>query len=541
MLDGMAQHSRTLLTMGAAFVRATRVRLKPPMPARLGMHFVSTPPLRSALRTRRPASEQRWSFMAAVVSVSCLVAPSVAFAQQDKTERSILGSRESTVIASHAHDTLRQFNSSLIALTNRVSRAVVQIMVTGYGPTTEEGDRSNVSHQRKIGSGLIVDSDGYILTNAHVVEGAQRIRVVLPEPAGASLEMAAVGKRKVLDGTLIGIHRESDVALLKVEAHSLPVLPLAETRPAQPGELVIAIGSPDGLQGSVTMGIVSSVWRQPDPSVPMVYIQTDAPINPGNSGGPLIDLDGNVIGLNTFIFSRSGGSEGLGFAVPARIVRFVYDNLRKYGFVQRAEIGVSAQEITPTLAAGLGLSRDWGVVIADVTPSGPAAAAGLRSQDIIDAVDGRQVVGLPGFAAALYLHPADENLKLEVLHGRQKISVVVPAEQRKDERHALADFIDPRNAIDGLGVFMVGLDRLGSPLSSTRDSSGVVVVARSPGVNIYTSDLRPGDVVYQMNQQSVESVQQLRSLLQPLRPGQPVVLQIERDNQLRYIAFEWGD
>ena len=481
--------------------------------------------------------------MAVVASVSCLCASTLAFAQRDKTDRNIDTSRVST--AQHAPDTLRQFNASLVTLTNRVSQAVVQITVTGYATAIEESDRSNisVSHQRKIGSGVIVDSEGYILTNAHVVEGAQRIRVVLPDPASTSpLEMSAVGKRKVLDATLIGAHKESDIALLKVEAHGLPVLPLAATRPAYPGELVIAIGSPDGLQGSVTMGIVSSVWRQPNPNVPMVYIQTDAPINPGNSGGPLIDLDGYVIGLNTFIVSKGGGSEGLGFAVPARIVRFVYDNLRKYGFVQRAEIGVSAQEITPTLAAGLGLSRDWGVVIADVTPFGPAAAAGLRLQDIIDAVDDRQVVGLPGFAAALYLHPSDEDLKLEVLRGRQKISVLVPAIQRKDERYDLADFIDPRNMIDGLGVFMVDLDdRLRSPLSSRRNSSGVVVIARSPGLNTYTSDLLPGDVVYQINQQTVESVQQVRSLLQPMRRGQPVVLQIERGSQLQYIAFEWGD
>src|SRR5246127_1710301 len=160
-------------------------------------------------------------------------------------------------------------------------------------------------------------------------------------------------------------------------------------------------------------------------------------------------------------------------------------------FVQRVEIGVSAQEITPALAAGLGLSREWGVVIADVIPSGPAAAAGLRSQDIIDAVDDRQVVGLPGLAAALYLHPTDENLKLEVLRGRQKLSVVVPAKRRKDEGYDLADFIDPRNLIDGLGVFMVDLDdRLRSPLH-TRNSSGVVVIARSPGLSTYKSDFVP--------------------------------------------------
>ncbi len=129
-----------------------------------------------------------------------------------------------------------------------------------------------------------------------------------------------------------------------------------------------------------------------------------------------------------------------------------------------------------------------------------------------------------------------------MLRGRQKISLVVPAMQRKDERYDLADFIDPRNVIDGLGVFMVDLDnRLRNPLSITRNSSGVVVIARSPGLNIYTSDLRPGDVVYQINRQTVESVQQVRSLLQPMRPGQPVVLQIERGSRLQYIAFEWGD
>jgi len=274
----------------------------------------------------------------------------------------------------------------------------------------------------------------------------------------------------------------------------------------------------------------------------MVYIQTDAPINPGNSGGPLIDLDGNVIGLNTFIMSKGGGSEGIGFAVPARIVRFVYDNLRRYGFVQRAESGVSAQEITPTLAAGLGLSRDWGVVIADVAPLGPAAAAGLKLQDIVDAVDGHQVVGLPGFAAALYLHPADEDLKLEVLRGQEKIAVVLPATQHKDEQYDLADLIDPRNVIDGLGVFVVALDgRFRSPFPTPRNSSGVMVIAKSPGLNVYTSDLRPGDIVYQVNRQGVESVQQVRSLLQHMRPGQPVALQVERGGEQRYIAFEWGE
>jgi serine protease Do len=481
-----------------------------------------------------------WPILTA--TVACLCASSVTCGQDGEMERSTAALHERAG-ASHAPDTLRQLNTSLVALTTRVSRAVVQVMVSGYGPVVEEPERNNVSHHRQIGSGVIVDSDGYILTNAHVVEGAQKIRVVLPEPAASSpLEMSAIGRTKILDAKLIGIHKESDIALLKVEAHDLQALPVAANRVVRPGEVVLAIGSPDGLQGSVSMGIVSSVWRQPSPDVPMVYIQTDAPINPGNSGGPLIDLDGDLIGLNTFILSKGGGSEGLGFAVPARIVRFVYDSLRKYGFVQRAEIGAAAQEITPTLAAGLGLARDWGVLIADLAPLGPGAAAGLKVQDIIAAVDGHQIVGMPGFAAALYLHPADEELRLEVLRGQEKIAVVLPALQHKDEALNVADLLDARNLVEGLGVFVVALDdRIRSGFSVAGDSAGVVVVAKSPGLNVYTSDLRPGDVVYQVNRQGVESVQQIKSLLQHMKPGQAVALQVERAGQLQYIAFEWGE
>jgi serine protease Do len=175
----------------------------------------------------------------------------------------------------------------------------------------------------------------------------------------------------VLDAKIVGIQKQADLALLKVEATNLPTLRLNRERSPQPGELVFAIGSPEGLQNSVTMGVISSVWRQPDPDNPMVYLQTDAPIDPGNSGGPLVDVTGAVVGLNTFILSKGGGSEGLGFAIPARIVDFISHSLRKYGHVDHIEIGVVAQTITPTM----------GVVIADVIPSGPADAGGIRAGD----------------------------------------------------------------------------------------------------------------------------------------------------------------
>ncbi|MGA7300339.1 MAG: trypsin-like peptidase domain-containing protein, partial [Candidatus Sulfotelmatobacter sp.] len=269
---------------------------------------------------------------------------------------------------------LLQLNNALEGLAAKVSPAVVQILVTGYGPAHEENRTQTalIVRQQVVGSGVIVDPSGYIMTNAHVVEGAQSIRVALPLPNDSGRPVP-VGKRHILPAKLIGVHKETDLALLKIDESDLPTLPLlTQTRP-RVGQLVFAIGSPEGLQNSVTMGVVSAVSRQPDPTKPLTYIQTDAPINPGNSGGPLVDTNGSVVGINTFILSEGGGSEGLGFAIPARIVDFVYHSLRKYRHVHRVEIGADAQEVTPTMAEGLHLAQRWGVIIADVKPDGPAA------------------------------------------------------------------------------------------------------------------------------------------------------------------------
>jgi len=437
---------------------------------------------------------------------------------------------------------LRQFNGSLEALVSKVSPAVVQIQVSGVGPL-QENSKSGVAffvRQHAIGSGVIVDPEGYILTNAHVVEGAQRIRVVLPVPPSPSpQEITPIGKRQVLDAKLVGLHKGMDVALLKVDGHNFSTLPLGNQRSVHPGELVFAIGSPEGLQNSVTMGVVSSVWRQPDPDQPMVYIQTDAAINPGSSGGPLVDLDGYVVGLNTFILSQGGGSEGLGFAIPARLVAFVYRNLRKYGRVPRTEIEASAQTITPNLAAGLGLAQNWGVVISDVTPDGPADSAGLRVRDIVLAVDGRPILGLPGLTAALYLHPPDEVVTLEVLRGSDRLLLHVPAIPHRSNMDQLADLIDPNNRIGKLGIYVMDLtDQLRAALPNLRIPSGVVVLGQSLDLNALTANLHAGDIIHTLNQLPVVSIEQLRSALRQLKSGDPIVLQIERQGQLQYVDFE---
>src|SRR5580700_10550848 len=443
---------------------------------------------------------------------------------------------------SEAPQVLKQLNSALESLVARVSPAVVQILVTGYGPI-EESNRAQtalIARQHAVGSGVIVDLDGYIVTNAHVVEGAHRIRVVLPMPSLDFPQVEPVGKEHILTAKLIGIHKETDLALLKVDQKNLPTLELGSARRVHQGQLVFAIGSPEGLQNSVTMGVVSAVGRQPDPDRPMVYLQTDAPINPGNSGGPLIDTDGYVLGINTMILSEGGGSEGLGFAIPARIVRFVYQSLRKYGHVHRVEIGAIAQNITPSLAEGLGLSRSWGVIVSDVNPGGAAETAGLKIEDIIISADDRPIDTLPALNAAMYLHPLDEVMKLVVLRGGENKILYVPVSEHRDQMDKLMDAVDPdQSLVPRLGILAVDLsDQILSTAGSLRIPRGVVVIARAADLTGPETGLKTGDVIHSMNNTPVDSVDSLRTMMQALKPGASVVLQVERDGQLQWLAFE---
>jgi serine protease Do len=437
---------------------------------------------------------------------------------------------------------LVQLNGALESLAARVSPAVVQILVTGFGPLREE-DRSQTAYivrQHAVGSGVIVDSNGYVMTNAHVVEGAQRIRVALPLPMGDAGGQVPIGKRRILEARLIGQHKETDLALLKIEETDLPTLPLISQRP-RVGQLVFAIGSPEGLQNSVTMGVISALARQPDASKPLSYLQTDAPINPGNSGGPLVDMNGSVLGINTFILSQGGGSEGLGFAIPARVVDFVYHSLRKYGHVHRVEIGAGAQEITPTLAEGLHLPQRWGVVVDDVKPDGPAAAAGLQVQDIILTADDRRIETLPSLSAALYLHRIDQVVKLEILRGTEKKTLYIPAIESRDHMDELMDAVNPDNSlIPRLGILAIDLtSEMRSKLgSSLRIPSGVIVVGRAADLILPDTGLQAADIIHQLNTTPIDSVDMLRTTVNALKTGDAVVLQVERDGGLQYVSFE---
>ena len=437
---------------------------------------------------------------------------------------------------------LVQLNGALESLAAKVSPAVVQILVTGYGSLNEQSERSQTAvivRQHAVGSGVIVDSNGYIMTNAHVVEGAQRIRVALPLPMEEGGGQVPIGKRRILEARLVGQHKETDLALLKVDQTDLPTLSLVSQERPRVGQLVFAIGSPEGLQNSVTMGVISALARQPDPSKQLTYLQTDAPINPGNSGGPLVDMNGSVLGINTFILSQGGGSEGLGFAVPARVVDFVYRGLRNHGHVHRVEIGAVAQEITPDLAEGLHLPMRWGVVVVDVKPEGPAAAAGLQIQDIVLAADDRHIETLPSLSAALYLHRLDKAVKLEILRGNQRKVLYVPAIEHRDHMDELLDAINTENSlVSRLGILAIDLtDDLRTRLN-LRIPSGVIVVGRA--VELLTPDtgLQAADVIHAVNNTTIDSLDALRAAVGKLKAGDPVVLQIEREDGLMYVSFE---
>jgi serine protease Do len=478
-----------------------------------------------------------YSALGLLCLVSVLATPLRSQAQDSGTSPP---SQENTGVSSDK--SLRDYDREIQQIAERVMPAVVQIVVSGFGPAKDDSDDTSViARQNAQGSGVIVDPNGYIITNAHVVAGAQRIKVLLI-PTNASLipyKTSFANKQRTFTAKLVGINRLIDLALLKIDATGLPSIPLQEDFRAQLGQAVLAIGSPLGLDHTITRGIVSAVGRQPDIDKPMVYIQTDAPINPGNSGGALVDSSGNLLGINTFIYTKGGGSEGLGFAIPQPAVRFVYQELKQYGRVRETYIGADVQTITTDLAAGLNLPQDWGVIVANVVPDGPADKIGLQPEDIIVTVDGRPVDSMPKYWSSLYIHPHDKPIKLEVMRGTQKLQFAVDAVDAQTGLSSLADLIDENSLVLPLGIFVVDLSKdVADQVAGLRSKTGVIVAGRTDSDPPIDTDLAMGDVIRSINRTKVSNVAEFRDALKQRKAGDPVVLQIERGGAYRYVAFE---
>jgi serine protease Do len=435
-------------------------------------------------------------------------------------------------------------NSALEELAARVSPAVVQIQTSGYGPLSEgDGDRGRTAlivRQRAVGSGVIVDANGYIMTNAHVVERAQRIRVALPMSSTGSPTNIPAGRRQLFDAKVLGIHKESDLALLKIEQTDLPTLSLEQPQNIRVGQMVLAVGSPEGLQSSVTMGVISAVARQADPTKSLNYVQTDAPINPGNSGGPLVNVDGELVGLNTLILTESGGSQGMSFAIPSAIVASAYPQLRKYGHLHRGLIGFSMQAITPALAVALGLSRTSGVVVSDVMPDSAAEAAGLGVKDVVATVNGRPMESVPMLALELSRYAAGDAVTLGLLRGKETVSVTVTVRERPHPIDDLAGLADPeRSSIPKLGIIGIDVgDATAARLPGLRISSGVFVAARTVMSSGNEVPLIAGDVIHAVNSFAVRSVDGLSVLVDDAKANSELVLQIERNGQLLFVTCQ---
>ncbi len=431
---------------------------------------------------------------------------------------------------------LAEYSAAMEDLAQSASPAVVQIVVQTLAPVgKEESERTGfVSEREATGSGVIVDPDGYIVTNAHVVQNARRMEVKIlrtdengQEPHG-----------HLLPAKLIGLDRQVDIAVVKIEDKNLPSLSFLNSDKLRQGQLVLALGSPLGLQNSLSHGVVSATFRQLKEGSPMVYIQTDAPINPGNSGGPLLDAEGRIAGINTLIFSESGGNEGIGFAIPANLAKDVYQRLRKDGRVRRGAIGVIPETITSRLGAALGLGRDSGVILSDVAPSGAAYAAGLEPGDVVLSIDGKPMREARDLALVVFQRAPGDELIMEIQRGKERMSKTVAILERKNEPGQLEDLANYDAAlVRQLGILAVTVDeKVTAILPNLRRLSGVAVAAVPAEYAGLNPGLVAGDVIYALNNQNISSLDELRNALKDKKSGNPIALLVERYGQLIYVT-----
>ena len=391
-----------------------------------------------------------------------------------------------------------------------------------FFPTPERAPR----RERSLGSGVIVTADGYVLTNSHVVEGADQIQVTLDD-------------RREFKAKLIGADPKSDLAVLKLPGSGFTLMTLGDSSKVEVAEVVLAIGNPFGLDRTVTMGIVSAVGRANLGITDYEdFIQTDAAINPGNSGGALVNVNGVLIGINTAIFSESGGYQGIGFAVPVNMARQVMEQLIARGRLSRGYLGVTVQELTPAMARGLGLSIPRGVLVADVSPDGPAARAGLKRGDVIVAIDGQPVTDVGHFRNHIAGKPPGTKEKLTILRdGREQSLEVAVAEA--PERGAVAATMPARPEGPGLEVSDLTPEmarRLGLPPGM----QGAVVVRIQPGGVAAEAGLRPGDVVQEVNRRPVRSAKDFTRALAETGGQDDLVMVVNRGGTTAYVIIERG-
>jgi len=378
---------------------------------------------------------------------------------------------------------------------------------------------------QSLGSGFIISEDGYVLTNNHVVADADEIMVRLPD-------------RSEMQAKLVGADPRSDVALLKIEGDGLPTVKIGSSEELKAGEWVVAIGSPFGFDHTVTAGVVSAKGRSLPNESYVPFIQTDVAINPGNSGGPLFNLEGEVVGINSQIFTRSGGFMGLSFAIPIDVAMDVANQLREDGKVSRGWLGVVIQEVNKDLAESFGLERPAGALVAQVMDGGPAAKGGLKVGDVILSVNGKSIDmsgDLPHLVGAM---KPGSKAKLEVVRDGQRKTLNIDIGALPEDGDVLA-------SAEGSSTKTQSNNRLGVSVTELTDaqrqaleiSGGVVIsdISQGPAAMI---GLRPGDVITHLNNEAIDSVKKFSQVVKDLPKNRSVSMRVLREGRASFITFK---
>lgn len=405
------------------------------------------------------------------------------------------------------------------------------------GPGGERPQRPR--NATALGSGFIVRANGFIVTNYHVIEGAEEITVVLHDNTS-------------LEAKLIGRDDKTDLAVLKVETDKpLPFVDFGDSDTMRVGDWVLAIGNPFGLGGTVTAGIISARSREINAGPYDDFLQTDAAINRGNSGGPMFNMDGKVIGINTAIYSPSGGSVGIGFAIPSALARGVVDQIIEFGRTKRGWLGVRIQSVTPELAESLGLQKPEGALVAGVTEGGPAAKAGIETGDVILQFDGKPISESRRLPRVVADTPVDKQTSVQVWRKgtRKNLPVTLGELEAAEESGLLASTTDSQSdankpqELDSLGVTLSALtDALRKQYTLADDQKGVVVTAVTGGSPAAEKGLKPGDVIVEVGQTEVTNPEDVAKKVTEARNGgrKSVLLLVESGGDLRFVALPVG-
>ena len=375
--------------------------------------------------------------------------------------------------------------------------------------------------QRSLGSGFIIDGDGSILTNNHVVENASKIVVKLSDDQ--EYEAKVIGRDPI-----------TDIAIIKINATtSLPAAGLGDSDKLEVGEWVVAIGNPFGLDSTVTSGIVSAKGRHIGQGPYDNFIQTDASINPGNSGGPLINLRGEVIGINTAIFSRTGGNIGIGFAIPINLVKELLPQLRGKGKVTRGYLGVLIQKVTPEIGESLGMEKSYGALVANISKDGPADKAGVKVGDVIVEFDGKEVKDSGDLPIIVARTPVDKKVRMKVLRDKKEIALSVAVGELKEEEVVAA--------VPEKGELGLTVQRLTPQMAESlglEKSEGVVITSVEAGSAGDEAGIRRGDIVLEVDRKAVRNVDEYKKAIAGSRKGRGVLFLVRRGDSTIFLALK---